>query len=614
MAANNRLEVKSKTIEVVYREYLNQDYSVNRRYQRKLVWTIEEKENLIDSILHQYPLPQFLVAETSAEQYRYEIIDGMQRLNAIFGFIENEFSLRDGRYFDLEATASTKKLLDDGELKQKQPILGREESVAVATYEIAQSVYSASNRESVEEVFRRINSTGQKLSRQDLRQAGSTSPIADLVRKISSEIRGDNSRSDILPLAHMKTISISSANSKDYGIDVDQTFWVKRGILDRTSIRSSSDEQLVLDIVSDMIFEPYLNTSTPVRNGLFQAPAPKLPNEVAEKIRQELNDPQWQSGSKVELITRQYHEVHRRVDQILGAIPPGETFQSHIGLTGSNAVPRYYETVFSAVYRIMYKEGRDLSSKDTAAELLKGANLTKLMPSGGGDWKADKKEEIIQSLTNSLLHAFNNHFEEGVVGTEPTMAITGSDFNRLLNEILHESSAIDIKQGLLPLDSTNRTLNRGSFSTIMKTLSAISNTHPNQGGRVFIGIADSPQDTERIIELDNITPLQHNSLQIVGITREAEHLGMDINKYWDTIMRKIQSCDDLPEQYRREIISKSRIAADGSPTCDHEPKYVLILNAPTTKDPVSFKGKYYERINSSTVEISDLLTFGRQFG
>lgn len=614
MAANNRLEVKSKTIEVVYREYLNHDYSVNRRYQRKLVWTIEEKESLIDSILHQYPLPQFLVAETSAEQYRYEIIDGMQRLNAIFGFIENEFSLSDGRYFDLAATASTKKLLDDGKLTQKQPILSREESVTVATYEIAQSVYSASNIESVEEVFRRINSTGQKLSRQDLRQAGSTSPIADLVRKISSKIRGDDSRSDILPLASMKTISISSAKSKDYGIDVDQIFWVRRGILDRTSVRSSSDEQLVLDIVSDMIFEPVLNTSTPVRNGLFQAPAPKLSNDVAEKIRQELNDPQWQSGAKVELITRQYLEVHRRVDQILGAIPSGETFKSHLGLTGSNAVPRYYETVFSAVYRIMYKEGRDLSSRTAAAELLKGANLKKLMPSGGGDWTADKKEVIIQSLASSLLHAFNNHFEEGVAGTEPRMAITGSDFSSMLNEILHESSDIDIKQGLLPLDTTNRTLNRGSFSTIMKTLSAISNTHPSQGGRVFVGIADSPQDTERIIELDGITPLQYQSLQIVGITREADYLGMDINKYWDTVMRKIHSCDDLPEQYRREIISKSRIAAEGSPTCDHEPKYVLVLNAPPTKDPVSFKGKYYERINSSTVEVSDLLTFGRQFG
>lgn len=613
MAANNRLEVKSKTIEVVYREYLNQDYSVNRRYQRKLVWTIEEKEKLIDSILHQYPLPQFLVAETSAEQYRYEIIDGMQRLNAIFGFIENEFSLKDGRYFDLAATASTKKLLDDGKLKQKLPILSREESVAVATYEIAQSVYSASNLESVEEVFRRINSTGQKLSRQDLRQAGSTSPIADLVRKISSKIRGDGTPSDILPLADMKIVSISSANSKEYGIDVDQIFWVQRGILDRTSVRSSSDEQLVLDIVSDMLFEPVLNTSTPVRNGLFQAPAPKLSIDVAEQIRQELNDPQWQSGSKVELITRQYLEVHRRVDQILGAIPSGETFKTHIGLTGSNPVPRYYEAVFSAVYRIMYKEGRDLSSRTTAAELLKGANLSKAMPSGGGEWPADKKEDIISSLARSLTHAFGNHFEEGVTGKEPTMAITGSDFNLMLNEILLESSAIDVKQGLLPLDRENRTLNRGCFSAIMKTLSAISNTHPKHGGRVFVGISDSPQDTERIIDLDSIMPLQYQSLEIVGITREADHLGMDINAYWDTIMRKIQSFSDLPEDYRRDVISMSRIAAKGSPTSGYDPKYVLVLSAPPTKDPVPFNGKYYERVGTSTVEVSDLLRFGRQF-
>lgn len=613
MATNNRLEVKSKTIELVYREYLNQEYSVNRRYQRKLVWTIEEKEKLIDSILHQFPLPQFLVAETSAEQYRYEIIDGMQRLNAIVGFIENEFSLRDGRYFNLEATASTKKLLDDGKLTQRQPVLSREESLTVATYEIAQSVYSASDMASVEEVFRRINSTGQKLSRQDLRQAGSTSPIADLVRSISSKIRGDSSPSDILPLADMKIISISSANSGGYGIDVDQIFWVQRGILDRTSVRSSSDEQLVLDIVSDMLFDPVLNTSTPVRNGLFQAPAPKLSNEVADKIRQVLNDPQWRSGSKVESITRRYLEVHHRVDQILRAIPSGETFKSHIGLTGSNPVPRYFEAVFSAVYRIMYKHGRDLSSSTAAAELLKGANLSKAMPSGGGEWPADKKEEIISNLATTLIHAFDVHFEEGTTGKDPTIAITGSEFNILLNEILLESSAVDVKQGLLPLTPDNRSLNSGSFSAIMKTLSAISNTHPKRGGRVFVGIADSPQDTERVIELDDITPLQYQSLQIVGVSREADYLDMDINKYWDTIIRKIQSCKDLPEQYRLDIIANSRIAADGTPTGNSDPKYVLVLAAPPTNDPISYKGKYYERVGTSTLEVSDLVRFGRHF-
>lgn len=172
MTPNNRLEVKSKTIEIVYREYVNRQYLVNRRYQRKLVWTIDEKQRLIDSILRKYPLPQFLVAKTNAEQDTYEIIDGMQRLNAIIGFIENDFSTTDGKFFDLAATATTKDLLDAEILTQKTPILPRDKSVIVATYEIAQSVYSASDKSSIEEVFRRINSTGQKLSQQDLRQAG----------------------------------------------------------------------------------------------------------------------------------------------------------------------------------------------------------------------------------------------------------------------------------------------------------------------------------------------------------------------------------------------------------------------------------------------------------
>jgi hypothetical protein len=614
VGSTNGLEVKSKTIEQTYREYINQKYSVNRRYQRKLVWTIDEKQRLIDSILQRYPLPQFLVAQTNAERDSYEIIDGMQRLNAIIGFVENDFCTKDGEYFDLKTTATTKELLDAGTLTQREPILSREQSVAIATYEIAQSVYSASDKSSIEEVFRRINSTGQKLSRQDLRQAGSTSPIADLVRSISSKIRGDSSPSDILPLADMKIISISSTGAGNYGIDVDQIFWVKRGILDRTSVRSSSDEQLVLDIVSDILFDPVLSTSTPVRNGLFQAPAPKLSIEVAEKIRQQLDDPSWQSGTKGEVVTRQYLEVHNRVDDILSSIPTGETFKKHIGLTGSNPAPRYFEAFFSAVYRIMYKRGKDLSSAETAAELLRGAKLSEAMPSGGGEWPADKKEAIIDDLTNKLIHAFGNHFEEGARGKDPIIAITGSEFTILLNEILLESSSVDVKQGFLPLTTRQRTLKNGSFTNIMKTLSAISNTHPKSGGRVFVGIADSAQDVQRVKEIDDVEAVRYQSLQIVGITREAKYLEMDINKYWDSIMRKIQSCSDLPEQYRLDIIRNSQIAAEGTPSSKSDSKYVLILAAPPTRDPISYKDGYYERVGTSTERVSDLVSFGRRFG
>ena len=113
----NSLTVNSKSIESVYRDYLEGFYGVNRRYQRKLVWTVDEKVRLIDSILKQYPLPQFLVAEAVDTDHQYEIIDGMQRLNAIISFIENEFPV-EGKYFDLLSLASTKERMDSGKLQQ----------------------------------------------------------------------------------------------------------------------------------------------------------------------------------------------------------------------------------------------------------------------------------------------------------------------------------------------------------------------------------------------------------------------------------------------------------------------------------------------------------------
>ncbi|MGH3867660.1 MAG: DUF262 domain-containing protein [Pseudonocardiaceae bacterium] len=81
------LTVRSESVQKLYTDYFGGRYSVNRRYQRKLVWTVEEKRALIDSIVRDLPIPLVLVAEiASPSGTGYELIDGMQRLNAIFIF------------------------------------------------------------------------------------------------------------------------------------------------------------------------------------------------------------------------------------------------------------------------------------------------------------------------------------------------------------------------------------------------------------------------------------------------------------------------------------------------------------------------------------------------
>ena len=82
---------QGRPVQAMYREYREGKLLVNRRYQRKLVWTLDEKQALIDSITKGYPIPLILLAERPDVHGTgvYEIIDGLQRLNAIFTFIED---------------------------------------------------------------------------------------------------------------------------------------------------------------------------------------------------------------------------------------------------------------------------------------------------------------------------------------------------------------------------------------------------------------------------------------------------------------------------------------------------------------------------------------------
>lgn len=169
------LTVRSESVQRIYGYYLEQQLVVNRRYQRKLVWSVEEKASFIDSIRKNYPVPLILLAESKGiEGDVLEIIDGMQRLNSITSFIENEFSV-DGYYFDLETMAETKLMKDEGVLIQKEPLLGRKECAEITSYVLPMSTYKGASEAEIDEVFRRINANGKHLSKQEIRQAGALS-------------------------------------------------------------------------------------------------------------------------------------------------------------------------------------------------------------------------------------------------------------------------------------------------------------------------------------------------------------------------------------------------------------------------------------------------------
>lgn len=251
-----------------FNDYLEGNYYVNRKYQRKLVWTLEEKQAFIDTILHRYPVPIFLIAKYKMlpeEFYRKDIIDGLQRFNAIFSFIKNEFPVKfkDGSYyyFNTAALAGSEEMINSGILTQNDNRLDYQTSRNFLNYQLPVTTTEVDDTE-VEEIFRRINSTGRKLSTQDLRQAGAVGLFSDLVRKTACYIRGDITENDLILLSEMPILSLSN-NKLEYGIKVRETFWVKHDILTETNIRVSRDEEIIARIYGYMLLgnkaSPYLS-------------------------------------------------------------------------------------------------------------------------------------------------------------------------------------------------------------------------------------------------------------------------------------------------------------------------------------------------------------------
>ncbi|MDF1441445.1 hypothetical protein P1U13_25350 [Escherichia coli] len=59
--ANENLDIDSKTAEELYEWYLDDKLIINRRYQRKLVWSLEEKTALISSMTQQGDAANLLI-------------------------------------------------------------------------------------------------------------------------------------------------------------------------------------------------------------------------------------------------------------------------------------------------------------------------------------------------------------------------------------------------------------------------------------------------------------------------------------------------------------------------------------------------------------------------
>ncbi len=85
-----RMTVGKRALDKIYKR---RDRYEIPDWQRELVWDRSKKQELIDSILRGWKLPKFYFVKTSEDEY--EVVDGQQRLQAIYEFFSGELPLSD---------------------------------------------------------------------------------------------------------------------------------------------------------------------------------------------------------------------------------------------------------------------------------------------------------------------------------------------------------------------------------------------------------------------------------------------------------------------------------------------------------------------------------------
>ena len=585
MAISSGLTIQGTHVQTIYTDYINHRLLVNRNYQRKLVWTIEEKRNFIDTLSKGLPIPLFLLAEVNYEDSsKLEIIDGMQRLDAIFSFVEQKFKLKDG-YFDLSVMSDSQAKLESGLLTQKEPKLEKDVCRSIVNYLLPISKASSLSNSKIEETFRRINSNGKHLSNQELRHAGTLGKFPTLVRKIATDIRKDIS-SDSVILNEMSKISITQRRLGYYGVSVLDMFWVKNHLVSPDNIRNSTDEEIIAFLIADMISKKDIHMTAKMLDKYYGY----NPNPLAEDAKELEEIETSMSRVSEKIILKNFRVTFATIENLL-IKSKSDLNRLLFKKTKGSSLREVYHILFMAFFELLIKENKKVQNWNELIENISGIgddlfNKRSLRNA----YQGRERRKIIKSVIGRIQGAFKERNSGDPINEDWTL-----EFEKILMTSITEQNQIEFKLGVTTLQTGQ--FNSNLILKIIKTLSAISNLGPKKTGYVIVGVADSDSDASQHKSHYNQEPYKMQKFNIVGIESEAKKYYGTVDNYLKKIKDTIKTAKITPEKYKNEILTNiiSR---------QYHGKEVLILKAVESDEPMWFDGKMYERQMSHNNEVT----------
>ena len=566
-------------ISSMYEKYSKGLLNVNRIYQRKLVWTLPEKKALIDTLLKGYPVPLFLTycENPNKKDSPMDVIDGLQRLEAIFAFIDNEFPVEyEGKiqYFNKDAIPGLGALVREGKIKQHHPVMDFEVCREFLLYQLPLTVITA-NSMIVEDVFKRINSTGRKLSPQCLRQAGVTGEFSSMVQEIASKVRGDYTVNNIVPFEKMKHISLSN-RGLHYGLRVEELFWIKQDIINDDAIRRSKDEEIIANIINCILND---NKTGMSRKALNNAYNPE--SEVYAKNEELLANP----GRK-DHITNLMLDIFDDLQKIFDA--EHTTFTDLIcGRRDTSNKDLVFIVLFLAIAELRNSNYLFEDYKKAAGHLknLARTDLSELILDSDYRWNVTNRTHLVERVKSQLKECMT---------LQEATPIWNNEVMDILKKAKVETQAFDFKIGTHDLHSETSTLNK-VIEKCVQTLVAIANTNPGSNGYVIIGVADNAEDAADFRSFYDVEPLKCGDYFITGIDAEVHRYYNSIDDYITKVKTVIANNRSLGSEVINNILTTAQVMR-------YNDRALLVLCLKTDK-PLFFNSSAYIRRMNSNHEI-----------
>lgn len=145
---------------------------ISPHYQRRDRWHVEKQSALIESFLLNIPVPPVYLSE---EEYgTYTVIDGKQRITSIYEFLSGKFRLKDLKEVP-ELNGFTYEELPS-QLKR---------ALSIRPFMRVITLLKQSDPELKYEVFLRLNTGGEKLKAQEIRNVAFAGPLNELLFELS---------------------------------------------------------------------------------------------------------------------------------------------------------------------------------------------------------------------------------------------------------------------------------------------------------------------------------------------------------------------------------------------------------------------------------------------